>query len=568
MENIKRDLKRRDFVVNTCGLDKAEILPLVEDASARIYFRIKNPDGKTFVLMDDVSGRCKTYEFSELAEFLAANGVRVPKVLFKDIDGGFLLLEDLGDNTFTKLLPHSDARELYRVGTDLISRVAAIGNRPTCVKDMSREFVLKDISLFSEWYYPFTTGHPLSDEANREFQEIISNIIELGFKAPKSLVLWDYHVDNLMQLPETKEGAVIDFQDALWGPVLYDPVSLLEDARNEIPEDIVREMKQRFYENLGSMSREDFEDAWAFFSLHRHLRVLGRFTTLMVCNRKTRYLKFIPHIWKMLEKTLEYPKLAKMKSWMDKYMPKEQRGLPKLKPIDKAFMLAAGRGVRMEHLTDNLPKPLIEVNDKALIDYNFDKISELNIKDVIVNICYQGNKIRNHLALQKGFNITYSEEQEALETGGGVKKALPLLGENAFFVLNSDTFWIEGGYKSALWKMYAAWEDDKYDVLLLLHPLDKIIGDRSIGDYKIENGRLFRNTEKVSGFPYMFAGVSIIHPRAFANSPDGKFSLREIFDAAAEKGRLGYVVNEGTLLHVGTPKALELAEKSIKCSGF
>lgn len=561
MENINRDLKRREFVFGICGLKNAQIIPLVQDGSARIYFRVKNAGGKDYILMDDVSGKCKMPEFVKLADFLSNHGVRVPAVYFKDLHNGFLLLEDLGDNTFTKLLPDYDAEELYRLGTDLICKAASIKERPAGVPDMNRELVIKDICLFLEWYCPMVLGHPLDEKVRREFKDILTETIEMGFKFPLSLVLWDYHVDNLMMLPDSREGAVIDFQDAMWGPGIYDAVSLLEDARSEIPDEVTVKMKQRFYEKSEIRDKELFDDAWAFFSMHRHMRVLGRFTTLMACNQKTRYLQFIPRAWKLLAKTLDYPKLAKMKAWVNANLPEEFRREPKLKPINKAFMLAAGRGARMGELTSELPKPLIKVNGKALIDYNFDKIGALNIKDVMVNICYKGEQIRRHLDGRPGFEIVFSEEEEALETGGGVKKGLSWLENSPVVVLNSDTFWIDEGYKPAMWRLYDAWED-KYDVVLLLQPLDKIIGDKSIGDYKAENGRLIRNTEKLSGFPYMFAGVSVIHPRAFEHSPEGKFSLVKIFDKAAAVGKLGFVVNEGTLFHVGTPKALELAEKS------
>lgn len=283
--------------------------------------------------------------------------------------------------------------------------------------------------------------------------------------------------------------------------------------------------KEYFFANISGVVRDDFEDAYAFLALLRHMRVIGRFTTLITVSKKPWYAKYVPHALELLKRTLEYPKFAVLKRWLDENLPEARRTVPESKPISKAFVLAAGRGVRMGELTDSLPKPLIEVNGKALIDYNFDKLKDVGIKDVTVNVCYKGKMIEEHLAGRTDFNIAFSEEKEALETGGGIKNALHLMGNEAFFVMNSDTLWVDRGFKPAMRQMLDEWDGEKYDILLLLHPMEQIFGDngRGIGNYRLDGqGRPQRNVNKEKGFPYWFTGVSIVHPRVFADSPDGQ----------------------------------------------
>jgi len=218
----------------------------------------------------------------------------------------------------------------------------------------------------------------------------------------------------------------------------------------------------------------------------------------------------------------------------------------------------------MQNLTDNQPKPLIKVGGKALIDYNIERVIAAGIGNIVVNLCYKGEMIREHL--QQSYpdcKICFSEETEALETGGGVKNALPLLSDSAFFVCNSDVFFIERGYKPALWRMMDEWNPDKYDILLLLQPIIDICGDKS-GDYRLDNsGRPQRNTQKIEGWPYMFAGVSIVKPQVFDNIAAAKFSLRDLFDIAEKNGRLGCIINQSEFFHVGTLQALKAAETKI-----
>ena len=566
MEKNQRASKIKAFLENECGLVGYRLEDMVADASVRKYFRVVRADGTTAVLMDDESPYTKIHEFVKIDGLLRGIGVRAPEILAEKVEDGFLLLEDFGDKDFAAVLDGSNDAAIFRLAVDALLKIYKNARRPDYVKDMDEAFIVKDFRLFLDWYMPAVLGHGLTEKQRREFLALIDELLPLAVKVPSSLVLWDYHVNNVMLPPNSNECGVIDFQDAMWGPSLYDLASLIEDERRNIAPEVTAEMKDYFFANISGVRREDFEDAYAFLALLRHMRVIGRFTTLITVSKKPWYAKYVPHALELLKRTLEYPKFARLKSWLDENLPEEKRTVPETKPISKAFVLAAGRGVRMGELTESLPKPLIEVNGKALIDYNFDKLKDVGIKDVVVNVCYKGEMIEKHLAARTDFNIVFSEEKVALETGGGIKNALHLMGDEAFFVMNSDTLWVDRGFKPAMRQMLDEWDDKKYDILLLLHPMEQIFGDngKGIGNYRLDGqGRLQRNVNKETGFPYWFTGVSIVHPRIFENSPDGRFSLRDLFDKAEKIGRLGYVLNDGILFHVGIPEAVRETEKKL-----
>lgn len=557
-----RNIERIDFLQKN-NVQALQILPLKTDASSRKYFRVVLKEGKTLILADDEFKKNKLPEFVKLASFLKEHGVYVPAVYASDFEKSFLLLEDLGDDTFTRLLEKGeDEACLYELATDALIKIAATQDCPKNIGALTKERLINDICFFADWYVPMAKGKPLSAEERLEFTRLTGELADLAFKVPNRLVLWDYHVDNIMLKKGQKNCAVIDFQDAMEGPLTYDIMSLLEDARREVSIEVQDKMKAKFFKALSGVSKEDFDDSYAFLSMFRHMRVLGRFTILAYVNGKPQYLKFVGHLWDMLSKTLQYPKFEKVKVWLDKVLPADKRVIPTRKPLDEAMVLAAGRGIRMREMTDHKPKPLIEVCSKALIDYNFERLKNAGISDVVVNLCYQGELLKAHIdSHHQDFKVTYSIEKECLETGGGIKNALWRFKNDAFFVCNSDVFFDEEKSKPALWRMMDAWAPEKMDVLLLLQDMDYIVGDKGHGDYKIENGKAVRNANKEpTGFNYMFAGIYIVKKSIFEGITEEKFSSVKLFDLAQEKGRLGFVLNKSTFYHVGTPEALKAAE--------
>lgn len=564
MEKLKRNEQINSLLNRFAPNSDFKITPITSDASSRKYYRASFSDRPSVIILDDEKLCCKTPEFVKLSSFLRSHGAYVPEVFFKDLPKGLLVLEDLGNDSIHSLLNKQNEQDLYLKSAQALAKVTNITDRPTGIKTFSKKELLHDIRLFTEWYIPMSIGHPLSEKDKQEFLDLVDTLSDMAFKVPSRLMLWDYHIDNIMLPPHSQECAIIDFQDAMWGPLTYDIVSLLAADRRTASPKIIKTTKDVFFATLSGISRQDFDDSFAFLSMYRHMRVLGRFTTLTMVNRKEKYFQYIPQTWAMLEQVLQHPKLQAIKSWVDTHIPLEKRILPYRKPINSAIILAAGRGSRMQSITDTLPKPLVKVGGKSLIDYNFERILSANIDNIVVNLCYKGELIRSHLTEKyPDIKISFSEEENALETGGGVKHALPLLKGDAFFVCNSDVFFIDKGYKPALWRMMDEWDFSKHDILLLLQPVTDICGDKS-GDYRIDkDGKIERNFQKQPDFPYMFSGISIVTRKIFDNVSEEKFSLRDMFDIAQSNGRLGFVVNSAQFYHVGTPEALAAAEAKI-----
>ena len=233
---------------------------------------------------------------------------------------------------------------------------------------------------------------------------------------------------------------------------------------------------------------------------------------------------------------------------------------PDQQPIRRAMVLAAGLGKRMRPITDTLPKPLVAIGGKTMLDHALDRLSEAGVEDAVVNVHHLAEKIEAHLAARERPAITISDERaELLETGGGVKKALPLLGSAPFFHVNSDSLWSESG-GSAMAALRQVWQPEAMDMLLLLAERETAIGFDGAGDFfRDERGRLTRRG-MVSSAPYVYAGVAILKPDLFADTPDGAFSLNLLFDRAIARERLFGHVLDGQWLHVGTPEAIAPAE--------
>lgn len=228
----------------------------------------------------------------------------------------------------------------------------------------------------------------------------------------------------------------------------------------------------------------------------------------------------------------------------------------------KAMVLAAGLGQRMRPLTDKMPKPLVQVQGEAMLDTILDRLQAHGIEEVVVNTHYLGEMIEAHLKERKRPKIALSPEADLLETGGGVKKALPLLGDAPFFVLNGDVCWLDG-LTPALTRLAMIWDEAEMDALLLLHPTCSAFGYEGIGDYLMDPvGRLRRRQERQIA-PFIYAGIQILHPRLFEGAPEGSFSLNKLYDKAQEAERLWGLRHDGEWYHVGTPAELRAVEDAL-----
>jgi MurNAc alpha-1-phosphate uridylyltransferase len=232
----------------------------------------------------------------------------------------------------------------------------------------------------------------------------------------------------------------------------------------------------------------------------------------------------------------------------------------------RAMVLAAGLGVRMRPLSDARPKPLVAVGGRALIDHALDRLAEVGVETAVVNVHYLADQIEWHVASRQAPKIIISDERDALlDTGGGIVKALPVLGAAPFFHLNSDAIWIDG-VRPNLLRLADIFDPARMDALLLLAATSTSVGYAGRGDFTMTpDGRINRRRER-EVVPFVYAGAAILSARLFSTAPPGAFSLNLLFDRAIEAGRLYGLRLEGVWMHIGTPEAIATAEAAIRGS--
>lgn len=232
----------------------------------------------------------------------------------------------------------------------------------------------------------------------------------------------------------------------------------------------------------------------------------------------------------------------------------------------RAMVLAAGLGVRMRPLTDHMPKPLVQVAGKALLDHVLDRLADAGVSQAVINVHYLPDQIIDHVASRQRPRVIVSDERaEVLGTGGGVVKALPLLGEVPFFHLNADTIWIDG-VQPNLARLVASFDPARMDALLLMAPTAHSIGYGGSGDYAMLPDGALRRRKEHQVVPFVYAGVAILSPALFADAPAGEFPLTLLFDRANAQERLFGLRLDGTWMHVGTPDAVNAAEAAFLTS--
>ncbi len=228
-----------------------------------------------------------------------------------------------------------------------------------------------------------------------------------------------------------------------------------------------------------------------------------------------------------------------------------------------AMVLAAGLGTRMRPLTNDRPKALVEVGGRALIDHVLDRLVEAGVETAVVNVHWFAARLEAHLAQRTDVRILISDEREQLlETGGGLKKARPLLGDAPVFVANIDSVWIDRG--QALSDLVDLWNPDTMDAALLLARREGSIGFNGAGDFFLGQDRVLRFRGEAAEAPYAYMGVHITRPDYADAGPDGAFSLSPLWRASAVSGRLSGCVLDGDWMHVGDPKARDEAEAKLK----
>ena len=316
------------------GWGGARHSPLAGDASFRRYERLAQGE-RTAVLMHALPHDEDVRPFLRIARHLRSLGLSAPAVVAEDAAAGLLLLEDLGEWTYTRMLAEGgDEPALYALAVDVLIHLhrhppgAAI---PEGTGPYDDARLLDESVLLTDWYLPSMLQGPTPAAVRRAFVEAWHAVFPLVHAQPRTLVLRDFHVDNLMWLAD-RDGiarcGLLDFQDALAGPAAYDLMSLLEDARRDVSEALARAMMDRYAAAFPDLDRSGFGTVFTVLAAQRHAKVIGIFTRLCIRDGKPGYLHHIPRLWRLLERALADPALAPVRDWFDRYVAPEARGIP------------------------------------------------------------------------------------------------------------------------------------------------------------------------------------------------------------------------------------------------
>lgn len=317
------------------GWEKAVIYPIAGDASFRRYARIQG-ENRDAILMDAPPQHEDVQAFVQIANHLRDLGFSAPEIFAQDLREGFLLLEDLGAETFTQALGDNSATEqqLYELATDTLARLHKINSKTTApdwLAPYDDEKLLAEAALFADWFMPAVGIDNISGLARADFDKAWLEVFTTVHRGPRTLVLRDFHVDNLVRMPSRKGTdacGLLDFQDAVAGHPAYDLMSLLQDARRDVSDDLKADMLARYHDAMGTLDRKAFDAVFAILAAQRHAKVIGIFTRLHVRDGKPHYLAHISRVWKLLDDALNHPALGPVASWLETHVPPEKRITP------------------------------------------------------------------------------------------------------------------------------------------------------------------------------------------------------------------------------------------------
>jgi len=310
------------------------------DASFRRYERLtrvteEHTGPQTAVLMDAPPPQEDVRPFVIIANHLVRLGLSAPRILARDLAQGFLLLEDLGNDTYTRLLANGyDERALYELAVDALihlNQQPIDDVVPKGVGEYTEDRLLEEVDRLHVWYLPLVNAQPIAQSALQAYTDVWREILPQAWSVPLSLVLFDYHVDNLLLLPDRSGVAacgLLDFQDGVRGPVTYDLMSLLEDARRDIEPALVNAMKDKYLSAFPTIDRDSFHTSWTIMAAQRHVRVIGTFARLKLRDGKPHYLGHMPRLWRYMDNCLLHPALGPLKLWLDENVPLPLRQVP------------------------------------------------------------------------------------------------------------------------------------------------------------------------------------------------------------------------------------------------
>lgn len=319
-----RSKLRADFVARSGWGDAKERL-LAGDASFRRYFRLQRADG-TAVVMDAPPPQEDVRPFVCIARHLTTLKLSAPEIFAEDEANGFLLLEDLGDDTFARVLAQGgDEQTLYTCATDVLAALHAAPDHGLLpgLGAYAGEALIEAAMLLPEWYLPAATGHDVPKEEVERYRDAWQACLADLPPTADALLLRDYHKDNLLWLPGrtgVRACGLLDFQDAQRGHPSYDLVSLIEDARRDVTPTVYDACLARYIDATG-LDAADFRTGFALMAAQRHARVIGLFVRLLERDGKPDYLPHLPRVWRLFERALQHEALSPLRAWVDRLLP-------------------------------------------------------------------------------------------------------------------------------------------------------------------------------------------------------------------------------------------------------
>ncbi len=315
------------------GWGDAARTPLAMDASFRRYERLA-AGARRAILMDAPPPQEDVRPFVAVQRLLRDMGFSAPEIFAGDVKHGLLLLEDFGDGTFTRLLAAGEAEEpLYALAVDVLAALHRrfIPTEAPTLPPYDEARLLDEAVRFVDWYLKLVTGKDAPPEIRADYLERWRAVLPLARGAPATLVLRDYHVDNLMRR-DGHDGVaacgLLDFQDAVLGPSTYDLMSLLEDERRDVAPPLRQRMIARYLAAFPTLDRDAFATSFAVIGAQRHAKNIGQFARLLLRDGKPQYLRHIPHMWGLLTADLAHPALAPVRAWFDAAVPPALRRVP------------------------------------------------------------------------------------------------------------------------------------------------------------------------------------------------------------------------------------------------
>ena len=335
MTQQDRELAKTTFL-DSLNLGKIQRVKLKNDASYRQYERIIQSDGKSLIFMDAPPEKEKIAPFIQVANFLRDNDFSAPEIIVSDVATGFMLLEDFGDDSYSKILngkstalSNLSENTLYEKAIDNLINLHKIPTNTTIFNNYDESALIKESNLFIEWYISILNGETISKEIQEEFNLIMKHLLSSIKLFSKVVVLRDYHADNLMWLDDRnhhRKTGLLDFQDAVIGSAAYDLVSLLEDARRDVSPALAEAMITRYLQAFPNYSRKDFNAAYSILGIQRNLKIVGIFTRQASKNKNPFYLSMLPRVWRHINNDLKHPLLLPLKNWLTKIVPTQMKG--------------------------------------------------------------------------------------------------------------------------------------------------------------------------------------------------------------------------------------------------